>query len=194
VRGPSDASDVPTLLQPVGSLPQGWVSILSGLAQARGSYGEAGGLLAFVGGVMLTRMPVEHQPAGSWVVPFDSGNSSSGGSACTLTLDDVLHPARSQPKWGRSFGVGRILRGSQLGSQAEPSGSSLPGHRDDQSGIVARWYRRTVGCRPDSSGRQGRRSNRSQSSRVDPSGPTGSFGVLSWAPGGVFRWFATAAL
>jgi len=45
--------------------------------------------------------------------------------------------------------------GSQLGSQAEPSGSSLPGHRDDHAGIVARGYRRVVDCRPDSAGRQG---------------------------------------
>jgi len=56
VRGLGVASDVSTLLRPIVSRPQGWVEILSGLAQAGGNDSGADGLLALVGGVMPTRV------------------------------------------------------------------------------------------------------------------------------------------
>jgi len=54
------------------------VDCLSGLAQVRGRNSEADGLLGSVGGVMLTRMSGESQPAGTWVVLFDRSSSLWG--------------------------------------------------------------------------------------------------------------------
>jgi len=51
---------------------------LSGLAQTRGNDSGADGILALVGGIMLTKVSGKRQPAGVWVVLFDRGGSPSG--------------------------------------------------------------------------------------------------------------------